>query len=734
MKTGLKRLLITVIAVIAFQVSHAQDGWPKIITSANGVTIKIYPLQPQSFSGNVLKSLAAISVTKNNADPVFGSFWSTSTVETDRDSRLVSIRKIKVTALKIPSDTSKADISLFKSTLESAFPSVAGGIPLDDLLTSLSEEMNEAKLSTGISTTAPQIIYSSVPAILITIDGTPIIQKNEKLGVNEVVNTPFTIVQYEDKQFYLYGGNKWYSSSSATGPYTVFNAKVPGKLKRIEKKVSEAKTDQPATANNLVSETDTAISKIIVSTVPAELIEVYGEAQYLPVQGTSLLYVGNSPNDIFIDTQTKQYYILLAGRWYQSLDLSADSQWTYIASDKLPAGFANIPEGSAKDNVLASVAGTKEAKEAIMDAQIPQTAKVDRKTANTKVSYDGAPQFKLIEGTDLQYAVNTSSTVLFDGGAYYVVDNGIWFISPNPTGPWSVSTKRPGHLDQIPPSSPVYNTKFVDIYEITPDFIYMGYTPGYLNSYIYGPTLVYGTGFYYNPWRGRFYYPRPWSWGFGMSYNPWFGWGFGLDYGFNWFDLSFGAGFGGWYGGWWGPSYYLPTCWGYSRGFRPNHFYGHGLVFRGGTRIHTGGNIYRGRPGIRERNGVGFGNRIQGNRGFVNAHNGSSLNQRNNVFSNKQGNIKQGNTFQRNNVFSDSQGNTFRRDENGQWRFNGRQNDQQNARPANDLDRQQQFRETGQMRTQNFQRAQAFSTHMGGFSRGGFGGGFHGGGGYRGRR
>jgi hypothetical protein len=701
MKRVIKKLLITVVAVISFQVSDAQDGWPKIIESANGVTVKIYPLQPQSLSGNVLKALAAISVTKNNADPVFGSFWSTSTVETDRDTRQVTIRKIKVTALKIPSDTSKADIGFLKSRLELSFPSVAGEIPLDDLLTSLSEEMDADKLSTDISTAAPQFIYSNMPAVLITIDGTPIVQKNKKLGIDEVVNTPFTIVQDKNKQFYLYGGNKWYTSASATGPYTVFNTTVSGKLKKIEKKLEETQSDQPGTTNTLKNEIDTATSKIIVSTVPAELIEVYGDAQYLPIAGTSLLYVGNSPNDIFIDTQTKQYYMLIAGRWYQSQDLSAESQWAYIASDKLPADFANIPEGSPKDNVLSSIAGTKAAKEAVMDAEIPQTAKVDRKTATTQVSYDGAPQFKVIEGADLQYAVNTSSTVLFDGEAYYAVDNGIWFVSANPTGPWSVSTRRPAHLNQIPPSSQVYNTKFVDIYEITPDYIYMGYTTGYLNSYIYGPTLVYGTGFYYHPWRGRFYYPRPWSWGFGMAYNPWFGWGFGLDYGFSWFDLSFGAGFGGWYGGWWGPSFYLPTCWGYSRGFRPNHFYGRGLVFRDGTRIHSGGNIYRGRPGISAINGGGFGNRQLGSNGFENSGNGKSFNERNNIF-------------------SDKQGNTFRRDGNGQWSLSNHQNGQHDTRPANDLDRQQQFRETGGMRTQNFQRAQSFSTHMGGF------GGFHG--------
>jgi hypothetical protein len=720
MKTIIKNFILTVVAAVSFQIGYAQDNWPKTIVSPDGVTIKIYPLQPQSFSGNVLKTLAAISVTKNSSEPVFGSFWATSTVETDREARQVTFRQVKVTALKIPADTNKADIAILKKTLESNFAATAGAIQLDDLLTSLSEETNTVKLSAGISTEAPKFIYSDVPAVLVTIDGSPIVQKNKKLGINEVVNSPFTIVQDEDNQFYLYGGNKWYIAPGATGPYSPVSTNIPGKLKRIEKKIASNKSAQPSAANEPNGATDSVIAKIIVSTIPAELIEIDGQAQFLPIEGTSLLYIGNSPNDIFMETLSKQYYMLIAGRWYHSQTLTPESQWLYIGSDQLPADFTKIPEGSPKDNVLASIAGTKAAREAVMDAQIPQTAKVDRKKAVTQVTYDGLPQFQAIEGTNLQYAVNTASTVLYDNKAYYAVDNGIWFISPGATGPWSVSTRRPANLDQIPPSSPVYNVKFVDIYDITPDYIYMGYTPGYLNSYIYGSTLVYGTGFYYRPWRGHFYYARPWSWGFGMSYNPWFGWGFGLGYGFDWFDYAYGPAFGGWYSGWWGPSFYLPTCWGYSRGFRPNHFYGSGLVFRGGTHIHSGGNIYKGRTGISFRNNAGEPNRFSANNGKPN--------------------LQEGRTFNKSNsVFSDKQGNTFQRNDNGKWQANSQRNEERNQgdlRPVDNLDKQQAFRDAGQMRSQNFQRAQSFSSHMGGFGSGAFGGGlrgsFGGGGGFRG--
>ena len=121
----------------------------------------------------------------------------------------------------------------------------------------------------------------------------------------------------------------------------------------------------------------------------------------------------------------------------------------------MPADFAKIPEGSKKDNVLASVAGTDAAREAVMDAQIPQTAKVDRKNASTDVTYDGNPQFENINGTSMQYAVNTQNSVIRYRNRYYTVDKGVWFEAPTATGPWSVSVNRPEEVDIIPPSYPV---------------------------------------------------------------------------------------------------------------------------------------------------------------------------------------------------------------------------------------------------------------------------------------
>jgi hypothetical protein len=87
-------------------------------------------------------------------------------------------------------------------------------------------------------------------------------------------------------------------------------------------------------------------------------------------------------------------------------------------------------------------------------------------------------------------------------------------------------------MDDIPPSCPVYDTRYVYIYDVTPSVIYMGYLPGYIGCHPYYGTVVYGTGYRYRAWRGHHYYPRPCTWGYHARYNPWLSrWSFGSSYG-----------------------------------------------------------------------------------------------------------------------------------------------------------------------------------------------------------
>jgi hypothetical protein len=702
--------------------AQQQQDWPRSFTMDDGTVVKIYQPQPESFSNNILKSRWAVSVLQpGKTDPVFGTFWSVANVETDRDARRVVIQSAKVPNVKFPGQPDENFTNSMKTALEANLPATAGDLSLDELLASLDQDLEQQKMSKNLNTNAPRIIYADHPSLLVVIDGQPKLQTNKDWGLDVVVNSPFTIVKAHDNQFYLYGSKHWYTAQEATGPYSAAG-NVPSELQQVQTAVDNATSSSPGYTDSAAAAQDNVVSDIVVSTGPAELIQTSGQPTFTPIQGTSLSYASNSSNDIFQD-QGGKYYVLISGRWYTSGSLTGG--WHYVAAGSLPPDFAKIPEGSPKDNVLASVAGTDAAREAIMDAQIPQTAKVDRNTATTSVNYDGDPQFAPLQGTDMQYATNTGSSVIQENGVYYSVDNGVWFQAPGPNGPWTVATDRPAEVDAIPPTSPMYNVKYVYVYDVTPDYVYMGYTPGYLNAYIYGPTVVYGTGFYYNPWFNGFYYPRPWSWGFGFGYNPYVGWTIGFGYGFGWFHggfgMGWGGGWGGWRGGWWGPAVYHPAF-AFNR-YRSMGYYGPGFARNRNVFInsyHT--NIYAARPGVITRDNHTFTSRGLSRPGVTGGRPGGAVNG--------------GRPGTTNNVFSDRAGNVYQHTPTNQWQQrtnNSWRPVQNNPAVQQNLNRQQQMRDRGQVRTQNFNQARgvsrpaAVSRPSGGGSRPSGGGGSRGG-------
>ena len=67
-------------------VSIAAD-WPQELTGKKG-TIVVYQPQPEKLVGNILTGRAAMSLElKDNVEPIFGVFWFSSKIETDRSDK-----------------------------------------------------------------------------------------------------------------------------------------------------------------------------------------------------------------------------------------------------------------------------------------------------------------------------------------------------------------------------------------------------------------------------------------------------------------------------------------------------------------------------------------------------------------------------------------------------------------------------------------------------------------------
>jgi hypothetical protein len=536
-------------------------SWPRDLDIQSGI-LTMYQPQVDTLEGNVLSFRAAVSYKDDQGnEPVFGAVWFESRVEIDRESRIVHMVDLSVADTRFPEGVEHVQGEL-EQYIREGLPTWDVDFSLDTLLTSLEASEKEIAAAAELNMDPPDIIYRDHPALLVYLDGDPVMREMENTKFKAVVNTPYPLI-YDGKQYYYLNAAKdvWYKARAATGPWE-FDPKPPQDIRSLvdqdEMEGDEGDESEPVTADNA--------PEIVVSTQPAELIVSDGPPDFQPLVD-DLLVLKNSQSDIFMHVSAQDYYVVLSGRWFRAKSLNGP--WTFSASDSLPSAFNDIPADSRQADSRVFVAGTDEAREAVMDAQIPQTAAVQKGEVDLEVTYDGDPQFESIDGTSLSNGVNTSSTVLKSGTDYYLVEDAVWYISSAATGPWRVAESRPDSVEAIPPESPAYNVKYVHIYETTPEVVYVGYTPGYMGSYIYNTTIVYGTGWYYRPWISPYYYyPRYGTWGFHIGYNPWTGWGFGLGWGRGPFRVGFYSGgywhrhhyWGRGYHGRWGPGGYRPRA------------------------------------------------------------------------------------------------------------------------------------------------------------------------------
>ena len=416
--------------------------WPRQIDSVAG-TIVVYQPQPDALQGNTLTGRMAFALTpKGKTDPVFGATWFTADVAIDRSQGLVKVLSTKVTRVRLP-DATPNDEKSFAAEIEREAPKWNLTLPLDALTAALDQVQAERTAADDLKAEPPKVVFATEPTVLVVLDGQPIRGPIENSGVESVVNTPYPLF-YDtgSKRYYLTNGAVWYQTTELVGGSWEVIPKPPHSVSDVVMKGD--KQDQSAPAPK-----DTAPPRILVATEPTELIVTQGPPNFAPLNGTQLLYVTNSEDNVFRDVSSQKLFIVLSGRWYSGP--SFDGPWTFVRSNQLPADFTRIPPTSPKGDVLAFVSGTAQARDAVMDAQVPTTAEVKRDAPGPTIQYGGAPSFEPVPGTAMSSAVNTSASVLLIDGVYYACVNAVWYVAQGPEGPWTVATSVPAEVQKIPP-------------------------------------------------------------------------------------------------------------------------------------------------------------------------------------------------------------------------------------------------------------------------------------------
>jgi len=548
------------------------DPWPKVLKQGD-VTYTLYQPQVDDWDHYTVSAHAAVSALPDGTkEPQFGVIETTAKTDVDKLSRVVHFRDVMVTKATFPSAPDQA--AFYQHGFQTM---VAGGpstMSLDRFQAALSVE-HALKLgqSLPVKNDAPKIVLTPRSSVLVTIDGEPVWRKVEGTSLERVLNSRALILLDDTSGTYyirLYDG--FVQAKSLSGPW-VPATKAPKGANELTAQLVKQKIIDPMTGpSDTKLSLKTSLPDVIVATTPTEILITSGTPDWVPINGTMLLYVKNTTGNIFKDLNTQMTYVLVTGRWFSAHDLAGP--WEYVPAKELPPDFARIPDDNPKENVKASIPGTAQAQEMVIANEIPQTARVYRAKATFVPVIDGgAPVLKPIPDTSLMYVFNSPMPIIRLGPyEWYGVHGGVWFTASSLKGPWVVATAIPAVIYSIPVSSPLHYVTYVRIYTATPEYVVVGYTPGYFGTIVTSDGLVvYGTGYTYVGYTGvTVWYGAPVTYGYAASvtWTPWTSW-------------AVGFGFGWAMGATWGTT----CCWGYAPApyWGPMPYAPYGVAYAGGV-------------------------------------------------------------------------------------------------------------------------------------------------------
>ena len=500
-------------------------GWPKAYATPSGGHVLVYQPQVASWEGQKhLVAYAAVSYLVAGAEtPAMGSIRLEGDTQVSVADRLVSFSGVILKEANFPT-LPKENLREVTAEIDKAMPADGRVIALDRVLASIDKSQIMPKNVDGVKADPPAIFYSERPAIIVNLDGDAIWSPIKDNDLKFAVNTNWDLFQHQgDKQYYLRHDASWLKAADLKGPWQPAG-KLPESFGKLPKDDNWKEVLAAVPGKSIAA---AQVPTVYVSSTPAELLLLRGKPSYASVGNTKLLWVSNTESDVFRLGLTGPVYYLVAGRWFSAPDFKG--AWTF-ATPNLPTDFQQIPLEHPRSRVLASVPGTQQAAEAVLLAQVPQTAKVNKKEIKApEVEYQGDPKFEPIQGTKVANAVNTDKDIIKVGDMYYMCFQGVWFMGTSPNGPWSVASKVPGEIYEIPVSSPAYNVTYVTVEEDNDDWVTFAAAAGYTGMMVAWGCAVWGTGWYYPPYWGwyggyyPYYYPRYPTYGYGAYYNPWTG-------------------------------------------------------------------------------------------------------------------------------------------------------------------------------------------------------------------
>src|SRR5580698_3781709 len=359
------KVLVLALALCAAQPGSAatsaatpDPGWPREMVREDATLVYYQPQIDDWKDFKQLNGRMAISVTPRGGKPQVGIVALQMHTDVDIDTRNVLLSNPQIISATFPGADAQTARKLDQLVRQFLDVNASMTLSLDRLAASIDKK--PAAPVAAIKNDPPQIFVSYGPALLLFVDGEPVLAPVQNSDLTFAVNSSWPLfVDKASHQYYLFTGQSWMTSTDLKTGWAQTKT-LPAAMSKVpaDPAWSDLKPYIPPPGKQ--SEKPPAV---FFSATPAELIVFNGQPVYTAIADTGLVFAKNTDSDVFVFSPTRTYYYLSAGRWYSAPDLRGP--WTF-ATDQLPPDFAKIPRNSPAARVLASVPGTPEASDAVL--------------------------------------------------------------------------------------------------------------------------------------------------------------------------------------------------------------------------------------------------------------------------------------------------------------------------------------------------------------------------------
>ncbi len=149
------------------------DPWPRDVSLSNAAVL-VYQPQVSKWTDNQIEFRSAVAIKPAGAkDETFGVVFATARTQVDKVMRTVVFENLKITKSDFPTLPNRG--AAYAAELQTRFAASVKTMSLDRLQSSLAL-VGVKPPTVEVNNTPPQVLVSYSPAILVPIDGAPVLK------------------------------------------------------------------------------------------------------------------------------------------------------------------------------------------------------------------------------------------------------------------------------------------------------------------------------------------------------------------------------------------------------------------------------------------------------------------------------------------------------------------------------------------------------------------------------